>query len=112
MSLGSTQPLREMSTRNIPGCKGRPALKADNLTTVSRLSRKWSLDVSQPYGPPWPVTGIALLYFLLNVGLRVPIFQEIRFLGNKLSRMENRILRAENLNGWNGKLFHLYPSTT
>jgi hypothetical protein len=24
MALGSTQPLTEMSTRNLPGCKGRP----------------------------------------------------------------------------------------
>jgi hypothetical protein len=31
---GSTQPLREMSTRNLPGSKGRPALKADNLTAI------------------------------------------------------------------------------
>jgi hypothetical protein len=29
MALGSTQPLTEMSTRNIPGGKGRPACKAD-----------------------------------------------------------------------------------
>jgi hypothetical protein len=33
MALGSTQPLTEMSTRNLPGDKGRPARKADNLTT-------------------------------------------------------------------------------
>jgi hypothetical protein len=32
MALGSTQPLTEISTRNIPGVKGRPARKADNLT--------------------------------------------------------------------------------
>jgi hypothetical protein len=66
MTLGSTQPLTQMSTRNLLGGKGRPAHKADNLTAVSRLSRKcWSLDVSQPCGPPRPVTGIALP-FLLN----------------------------------------------
>jgi hypothetical protein len=34
MALGSTQPLTEMSTRNLPGGKGRPVLKADNLTVI------------------------------------------------------------------------------
>jgi hypothetical protein len=34
MALGSTQPLTEMSTRNLPGGKGRPASKADNLTAI------------------------------------------------------------------------------
>jgi hypothetical protein len=34
MALGTTQPLREMSTRNVPGGKGRPARKADNLTAI------------------------------------------------------------------------------
>jgi hypothetical protein len=34
MALGSTQPLTEMSTRNLPGGKGRPAREADNLTII------------------------------------------------------------------------------
>jgi hypothetical protein len=33
MALGSTQPLTEMSTRNLLGGKGRPAREAD-LTTI------------------------------------------------------------------------------
>jgi hypothetical protein len=36
MALGSTQPLTEMSTRNLPGGKGAPALKADNLTAMCK----------------------------------------------------------------------------
>jgi hypothetical protein len=34
MALGLTQPLTEMSTRNLPGGKRRPALGADNLTAI------------------------------------------------------------------------------
>jgi hypothetical protein len=34
MALASTQPLTEMSTRNIPGGKERPARKANNLTAI------------------------------------------------------------------------------
>jgi hypothetical protein len=34
MAQGSTQPLAEMSTRNLPGDKGRPVHKADNLTAI------------------------------------------------------------------------------
>jgi hypothetical protein len=34
MALGSTQSLIEISTRNLPGGKGRPARKADNLTAI------------------------------------------------------------------------------
>jgi hypothetical protein len=34
MTLGQTQPLTEMSTRNLPGGKRRLALKADNLTAI------------------------------------------------------------------------------
>jgi hypothetical protein len=34
MDLGSTQPLTEMSTRNLPGGKRRPARKAHTLTDL------------------------------------------------------------------------------
>jgi hypothetical protein len=34
MALGSTQPLREMSTRNLPGGKKQPARWADNLAAI------------------------------------------------------------------------------
>jgi hypothetical protein len=34
MALGSTQTLTEMSTRNLPGGKKRPACRADNLAYV------------------------------------------------------------------------------
>jgi hypothetical protein len=34
MALGSTQPLTEMSTRNLPGGKRRLAPKTDNLTAI------------------------------------------------------------------------------
>jgi hypothetical protein len=34
MALGSTQPLTEMKTRNLPGGKKRPARRADNLAAI------------------------------------------------------------------------------
>jgi hypothetical protein len=34
MTLRLTQPLTEMSTKNLPGAKEQPAHKADNLTAI------------------------------------------------------------------------------
>jgi hypothetical protein len=38
MALVSTQPLTEMSTRNLPGGKKRPAGTADNFATISEAN--------------------------------------------------------------------------
>jgi hypothetical protein len=53
---GSTQPLTEINIGNIPGGKGHPVLKADNLTAICDMSRKCGgLDVLQSYGSLRPV---------------------------------------------------------
>jgi hypothetical protein len=45
MSQGSTQPLTEMSTRNLPGGKRRPVHKADKMWQPRRLTTLWASTV-------------------------------------------------------------------
>jgi len=50
MALGLTQPLTEMSTRNVSWGQRRPVRRADNLTTfVCRLS--WNLGALASWNP-------------------------------------------------------------
>jgi hypothetical protein len=71
MALGSTQPLTELGTRNLPGGKGWPTLNGDNLVTDDLAAicepitcKMWSLDISQTYGPPRPLKEITLSFFV------------------------------------------------
>jgi hypothetical protein len=66
MALGSTQPLTEMSTRNLRGGGGNGRVRLTTFPpSVSRMPRKCgSLDVSHPYGPSGPITGIVFPFTL------------------------------------------------
>jgi hypothetical protein len=68
MALGSTQPLTEMSTRNLPKGKGQPARKVDNLTAICEpiVKKIWEPRRLTNLWAPRPVTWIALpVYFSL-----------------------------------------------
>ena len=57
VALGSTQPLTEMSTKNISWGLTWTVPRADNLTTL----KSGSLNLLEPSGPVQPCTGTAAL---------------------------------------------------
>jgi hypothetical protein len=69
MALGSTQPLTEMSTRNLR----RSVRRADNLTTfMCRLSRNLGASTSwNPKGLSRPVVGFLYLYLIQSKRTRL-----------------------------------------
>jgi hypothetical protein len=76
MALGFPHPLTDYQ-KIFLGSKARPAHKSDNFAAMCEpiAEEMWASRHSQPYRHPRPVTGIALLYFLLyrdsNSGLSV-----------------------------------------
>jgi hypothetical protein len=66
MVLRSTQVLTKMSTRNLPGGKGRPAHEADNLN-ADCLENVGASTAHNLMGHARPVTGIALSFFFTYV---------------------------------------------
>jgi hypothetical protein len=69
MTLGSTQLLTEMSTRNLPWDKGRLARKADELT-ASEIDFLENVGASTPHNPMGlhgQLQGYLYLFWLLYV---------------------------------------------
>jgi hypothetical protein len=65
MALGSTQPLGQMSTRDVPGGKGGRCVRLTTYQHRVLMSRNLgALTLLDPSGPAWPVMGVLYLYLL------------------------------------------------
>jgi hypothetical protein len=63
MTLGSTQPLVKMSTRDVPGGKGGRCIRLTPYHHIVLMSRNLgALSLLDPSGSPWPVMCVLYLY--------------------------------------------------
>jgi hypothetical protein len=63
MVLGSTQPLVEMSTRDVTGGIGGQCVRLTTYHHIVPMSRNLgALTLLDPSGPAWPVMGVLYLY--------------------------------------------------
>jgi hypothetical protein len=75
MALGSTQPLREMSTRNYPG--GERARKDDNLTVICEPI-VWKMWETRRLTALWPSTACymdSFIFYLIPAADRALVSQ-------------------------------------
>jgi hypothetical protein len=109
MALESTQPLTEMITRNLPGGKGRPALKADNLTAICEpdcLEKMWEprhLTTVCFFSACYRDSFAFLPYLLKIVEKQLPFIvgEDVRYIVD----VDNQIYQTKKQN-----ITHLHPS--
>jgi hypothetical protein len=90
MCLGPTQPLTEMSTRDLPGGNGRSAHKADNLTAICEL-------IVQKMSEPQHLTTLWASTACYRASFTFFTFTDR---GNRDSSDGSNLLWAEQLRGW------------
>jgi len=74
MTLGSTQPLTEMSTRSIYWGLRRPVRKADNLPqSCAVVTKSGNLNFLEPSGPDQACNGTALRFALYTLYIYIYI---------------------------------------
>jgi hypothetical protein len=81
MALGSTQPLTEMSNRNLPGGNGRWRVRLTSLPSVSRLSRE-KVEASTSHNSMG-------LHVLLQGGIALSL-RQLMFNTNDFAAITNR----------------------